>query len=122
MSLRILVIEDNPTNLDLMTYLLKAFGHTVSAARAGEEGVRLALEEPFDLILCDIGLPGIDGLEVARRIRQAPALARVPLIAVTASAMVGDREHVLAAGFDAYISKPITPETFVQDVEKFVRK
>jgi two-component system cell cycle response regulator len=119
MGLRILVIEDNPANLELMTYLLRAFGHATLSAVDGEAGVEAALAGAPDLILCDLALPGLDGYGVARRLKAEPALAGVPLIAVTASAMVGDRDRVIAAGFDGYMSKPITPETFVSEVEAF---
>jgi CheY-like chemotaxis protein len=117
---RILIIEDNPANLELMVYLLKAFGHVPVTARDGAEGLALAGERP-DLILCDIQLPDVDGWELARRMRADPALAAVPLVAVTALAMVGDRDRVLQAGFDGYLSKPIEPETFVSSVESFLR-
>src|SRR5437868_1108483 len=105
---RILVIEDNPTNLELMTYLLNAFGHTTLSASDGEEGVEVALRTRPDLILCDLALPKLDGFGVARRLKADPDLKDVPLIAVTASAMVGDRDKVIAIGFDGYITKPIT--------------
>jgi two-component system cell cycle response regulator len=120
--LRILVIEDNPANLELMTYLLRAAGHSVLTALDGEAGVEVAQRERTDLVLCDISLPKRDGFEVAGVLKGAPASAAVPLIAVTASAMVGDRDKVLAAGFDGYISKPITPETFVGEVEQYIRR
>jgi CheY-like chemotaxis protein len=122
MGNQILVIEDNPANLELMTYLLKAFGHTPIVARDGEEGVAAALRATPDLILCDIALPKLDGYGVARRLKAHPDLRKVPLIAVTASAMVGDREKVIATGFDGYISKPITPETFVAEVESYIER
>jgi CheY-like chemotaxis protein len=112
-SARVLVIEDNPTNLDLMTYVLQAVGHTVLAAATGEEGMRLALAERPDLILCDIHLPDRNGMEVARLLRRDARLHGVPFVAVTALAMVGDRERILAAGFDGYIAKPIEPEQFI---------
>lgn len=121
MALRILVIEDNPTNLELMRYLLRAFGHTVDAARDGEEGVRIAMDTLPDLVLCDIALPKLDGYGVAQRLKGDPRVRHIPLVAVTALAMVGDRDRVLATGFDGYITKPIAPETFVQDVAGFVR-
>ncbi len=120
MGARILVIEDNPANLQLMTYLLEAFGHTVVPAHSGEEGLERAAELP-DLILCDMQLPGLDGFEVARALSQSRSLRALPLVAVTALAMVGDRERVLAEGFDGYLAKPIEPETFVQQVETFLR-
>jgi CheY-like chemotaxis protein len=118
---RILVIEDNATNMHLMTYLLAAFGHTPLMARDGEEGVEAALHHLPDLILCDLALPRLDGYGVAQRLKQEPSVCGVPLIAVTASAMVGDRDKVIAQGFDGYISKPITPETFVTEVESYLQ-
>jgi CheY-like chemotaxis protein len=121
MGRRVLVIEDNPTNLDLMTYLLKAFGHTTMTATDGEHGVELASETHPDIILCDIALPRLDGYGVAQRLKADPALRTIPLIAVTAAAMVGDRDKVIAAVFDGYISKPIAPETFVAEVENHLR-
>lgn len=120
MGCRILLIEDNPTNLELMTYLLKAFGHATCSAADGEAGVQLALETSPDLILCDIALPKLDGFGVVQRLKAEPAMAAVPVIAVTASAMVGERDKIIAAGFDGYISKPITPETFVSEVESYL--
>jgi two-component system cell cycle response regulator len=121
MGARILVIEDNPANLELMRYVLGAFGHTVVTAIDGDEGIAAARRERPDLIVCDLQLPGIDGFEVVRRLNADPAFARVPLIAVTAYAMVGDRERVLAAGFDDYIAKPIEPQSFVDRVDGFLR-
>jgi len=121
MALRMLVIEDNAANMELMTYLLTAFGHTVLSARTGEHGIDMALRTAVDVILCDIALPGIDGYAVARRLKDEPGLAGVPIVAVTASAMVSDRDKVVAAGFDGYITKPITPETFVAEVVDYAR-
>lgn len=120
MAGRVLLIEDNPTNLDLMTYLLQAFGYTVLSAGDGERGLEIASREPLDFILCDMQLPGIDGAEVSKRLQLNPRLCALPRIAVTAMAMVGDRERVLAAGFSGYIAKPIEPETFVSQIEAFV--
>lgn len=118
---RILIIEDNAANLDLMHYLLTAFGHEPLAATDGLAGLEAAARERPDLILCDLQLPGLDGFEVARRLKADPLLGRVPLVAVTAYAMVGDRERILAAGFDGYLPKPIAPETFGQQVAVFLR-
>ena len=117
---RILVIEDNPANMQLMIYLLRAFGHDTFDAMDGEAGLAVAKRELPDLILCDLQMPGIDGYEVARRIRLDADLKTVPLVAVTAYAMAGDREKVLAAGFNGYISKPINPELFLGQVEAFL--
>lgn len=121
MGARVLVIEDNAANLELMTYLLTAFGHTVLVARDGKEGVASAAHDTPDIILCDLALPEMDGYEVARSVRNERRLRSVPIIAVTASAMAGDRERVIQAGFDGYMMKPITPETFVQDVEGYLQ-
>ncbi|HEX4332223.1 MAG TPA: response regulator [Usitatibacter sp.] len=120
MGARVLIIEDNATNLELMRYLLGAFGHEPVAAEDGESGIAKATSQRPDAIICDIQMPGIDGFDVLRRLRAIPALAGVPVIAVTALAMVGDRERVLEAGFDGYISKPIEPTAFVPQVEAFL--
>jgi CheY-like chemotaxis protein len=120
MPARVLLIEDNKENLELMTYLLKAYGHIVFTAGNGREGVEAARRELPDLILSDLQMPIMDGYGVARIIRGDSELAKLPMIAVTAYAMRGDRERVLAAGFDGYISKPIVPEEFVSQVEAFL--
>ena len=119
---RILVIEDNPQNLELMSYLLRAFGHVVVSASDGAEGLDLVGREMFDVIICDVHLPKFDGYEVVRRLKKDSVLRRIPVVAVTALAMVGDRDKVLAAGFDGYIDKPIAPEMFVKQVEAFMHK
>ena len=121
MLARVLIIEDNLANLELMTYLLVAFGHVSLTTQNGEEGLAAARRETPDVIVCDIQLPGIDGYSVARQIKAEAALRAIPVVAVTALAMVGDREKALASGFDGYVSKPIDPETFVAHVESFLR-
>jgi two-component system cell cycle response regulator len=118
---RILIIEDNPTNLELMNYLLEAFGHKTVSAESGEVGLELARNGSVDLIVCDLQLPGIDGYEVVRRMKSLPEARSIPVVAVTAFAMVGDRDRALAAGFDGYLAKPIIPETFVRQVEGFLK-
>jgi CheY-like chemotaxis protein len=117
---RILVIEDNPTNLDLVLYLLRAAGHEPRTARDGASGLDEARLHRPALVLLDLQMPGMDGFEVLRRLRADPALASVPVVAVTALAMVGDRERILAAGFDGYIPKPIVPEAFLAQVASFL--
>jgi CheY-like chemotaxis protein len=114
------VIDDNPANLDLMLYLLRAFGHDPEGVSDGLAGVQAARDGGFALVLTDILMPGIDGYELARRLKADAALASTPLIAVTALAMAGDRERIAAAGFDGYIPKPIEPQTFVTQVEAFL--
>ena len=103
-----------------MLYLLQAFGHQVSGARDGAEGIDSARQQRPDLILLDIHMPKMDGYEVARRLRDDPDCRSIPIVAVTALAMVGDREKLLASGFDGYISKPIEPETFSARVQEFL--
>jgi len=114
------VIEDNPTNLQLMVYLLTAFGHEALEAHEGVEGVEKAQREKPDLILLDIHMPRMDGYEVARRLGEMPDSARIPIVAVTALAMVGDREKILASGFSGYIAKPLDPETFATQVQEYL--
>lgn len=120
MPARILIIEDNPTNMELMVYLLHAYGHTAMLAPDGHAGIALAASALPDLIVCDIHLPGMDGYGVVRHIKRQPALAGIPIVAVTALVMVGDRENLLAAGFDGYIGKPIEPTTFIPQLEVFL--
>ncbi len=120
MSARILVIEDNPTNMELMRYLLQAFGHTALAASDGRQGLISARYERPDLIICDIHLPKLDGFGVVRKLKDDPCTQVVPVIAVTAQAMVGDRDKLLNAGFDGYICKPIEPECFVAQVDAYL--
>lgn len=118
---RILIIEDNAANRELMGYLLGHAGHEIVTACDGDEGVVRARDgAPAELIVCDIHLPGLDGYGVARAIRETGRLAHVPLVAVTALAMVGDREKVLAAGFDGYIAKPIRPREFAAEVAAYL--
>ena len=118
MTRRILLIEDNEQNRYLATFLLERHGYRVEVAADGLAGVEAATASPPALILLDIQLPGMDGHAVARTLRGVPTLARVPIIAVTSYAMVGDREKVLAAGCDGYLEKPIDPETFVASIEE----
>jgi CheY-like chemotaxis protein len=119
---RILVIEDNPANMELMAYLLRAFGHEPLFAYDGKQGIDAACRCSPDLVICDVHLPGIDGYGVVQHLKKQPPLRFVPVIAVTALAMVGDQDKLLAAGFDGYISKPIDPESFVPLIEKFIRR
>jgi CheY-like chemotaxis protein len=120
MRASILVIEDNEDNMALAEYLLRAGGYEPLLARSGVTGVALAIDERPDLILLDIRMPDMDGYEVAVAVRRHPELQQTRIVAVTASAMVGDRERVAAAGFDGYIPKPINPETFVRQIERFL--
>lgn len=121
MAARILLIEDNEQNRYLATFLLERHGHQVIPATDGMAGVSRARAEPPDLVLLDIQLPGMDGYAVASALRTLPTLAATPIVAVTSYAMPGDREKALAAGCDGYIEKPINPDTFVAEVEAFIR-
>lgn len=117
---RILLIEDNRDNRELMRYLLTAFGHVLLTAENGETGITMALREHPDLVLCDIHLPGADGYAVLRELRGHSALDAIPIVAVTALAMLGDRDKGLAAGFAGYIAKPIEPQSFVATVDAYL--
>jgi two-component system cell cycle response regulator len=121
MPARILIIEDNPANLELMDYLLKYSGHEVLAAMDGVTGLELARREAPDLIICDIQIPLLDGFGVARSLKADARLRLIPLVAITAFAMVGDRERVLAGGFDHYLAKPIDPQAFVAQMEALIQ-
>jgi len=112
---RILVVDDNLANLDLILYLLRAFGYEADGARDGLEGWEAAQAAEYALVLTDILMPGIDGYEFARRLGELSKRPRI--VAVTALAMPGDRDRMLAAGFDGYLSKPIDPAAFRQTVE-----
>jgi two-component system cell cycle response regulator len=118
---RILVIEDNPDNMELITYLLKQYGYATIIAMDGEAGLAAAQKEIPDLIVCDIQLPKLSGTEIAKRLKSDNKLKGIPLIAVTAYSMVGDRDKLLAVGFDGYIAKPIDPENFVKQIEQFLQ-
>ena len=106
--------------MELMVYLLRAFGYTPLAAYDGEEGVRMARSELPDLIICDVHLPKLDGYGVVAELKKDPLLRKIPALAVTALAMVGDRERLLEAGFNGYIGKPIEPDLFVAELESFL--
>ena len=114
----VLVVEDQDENLDLMVYLLTAFGHETLVARDGAEGVAVAAQARPDLVVMDLQMPVMDGYEAAARLKADPGLAEIPLVAVTAYAMVGDQEQILRRGFDGYLTKPIDPEAFVSELER----
>ena len=103
----ILLVEDNEKNMKLFGDVLTAKGYRTVEARSGEEAVAVARTQPPDLVLMDIRLPGIDGVETLRRLRADGRTASIPVLAVTAQAMRGDREQFLAEGFDGYLSKPV---------------
>jgi two-component system cell cycle response regulator DivK len=121
MKQKVLLIEDNPQNRYLATFLLESHGYEVSSAVDGPSGVDLAPKLRPDVILLDIQLPGMDGYAVAQALREIEEMQETPIIAVTSYAMAGDREKSLAAGCNGYIEKPINPDTFVKDIENIVK-
>jgi len=120
MSARVLVVEDNPLNLKLIRDVLEFRGFDVVTARSGEEGVAAASTTAPDLVLMDLQLPGIDGHEALQRIRADPRCSAVPVVAVTAFAMKDDVEQAAAAGFDGFISKPISVRALPQQLAQFL--
>jgi two-component system cell cycle response regulator DivK len=117
---RVLVVEDNPKNLKLVRDVLMHSGYEVIEATTGEDGVRLAIGARPDLILMDIQLPGMDGAEALRQIRERGPDPGVPAVAVTAFAMNEDRERVFASGFNGYLEKPISVRALPQLVRDFL--
>ncbi|GIH03763.1 response regulator [Rhizocola hellebori] len=120
LAAQILIVEDNPQSLELMSYLLQASGYVVHGAQSGAQALVAARNEPIDLVLLDLQLPDVDGYHVLRDLRAEGRTATTKIIAVTAVAMVGDRERTLNAGFDHYVPKPINPRTFVNEVEAWL--
>ena len=118
-SAQILVVEDNDRNMRLFCDVLQASGYRTLEATTGESAVELALEHQPDLVLMDIQLPDIDGVEALARLRADERSASLPVLALTAQAMEGDRERFLAAGFDCYLSKPVDIAEFVATVKRY---
>jgi len=116
---RILVVEDNEKNMKLFRDVLQAKGYQPIEASSGEQAVELATEHVPDLILMDVQLPGIDGIEALGRIRADERTKAIPVVALTAQAMAGDRERFLESGFDGYISKPVDVLEFIQTVASY---
>jgi two-component system cell cycle response regulator DivK len=113
---RVLIVEDNPANMTLAVFLLQTVGHTVLSATDAEAGLALARDEQPDLILMDVQLPGMDGLEAATLLKGDEATRAIPVIALTALAMKGDEERIRAAGCDGYIAKPMQYREFLDTV------
>jgi two-component system cell cycle response regulator DivK len=116
----ILVVEDNDKNLKLIRDVLQFAGYEVVAASSAELGVAMAIEHPPDLVLMDLQLPGMDGTEGLRQLRESPRTKNVPVVAVTAFAMRDDRERTLNAGFDGYLAKPISVTLLPAQVRSFL--
>jgi CheY-like chemotaxis protein len=117
---RILLVEDNPASLELMRYLLASAGHETLLATNGQEAIQHLAAALPDLVVTDIQMPGLDGYELLAHIRADLRLRALRVIALTAYSMPGDRERVMSAGFDGYMSKPIDPETILQDVQTYL--
>jgi two-component system, cell cycle response regulator DivK len=122
MGQRILVVEDNAKNLKLLRDVLQFSGYDVAEAQSGEEGVEMAGNRTPDLILMDLQLPGIDGVEALRLLRENPNTRAVPVVAVTAFAMENDRIQALLAGFDGYIEKPISVRALPSQVKTLLQQ
>jgi CheY-like chemotaxis protein len=112
----ILLVEDNPVNRRLAVFLLRSQGYQVREATTAQEAFEILEKERLDLIVMDIQLPGMDGLEITRKLKEKPATADIPVIAVTSYAMKGDREKALAAGCVGYVTKPIDKKIFIDEV------
>jgi CheY-like chemotaxis protein len=118
----VLVVEDNDMNMQLVEYLLEEGGYHIVKAASGEEALTITLTgRPPDLILMDIHLPGMDGLSVVREMKSNGRTKTIPILALTAHAMRGDKDRFLEAGCDGYISKPIDVKTFLSSIEQFLR-
>ncbi|MDX1993518.1 MAG: response regulator [bacterium] len=117
--MKILYVEDNPQNMRLVRKMLGVGGHDMIEALNGRSGIEVAEAEMPDLILMDINLPDIDGMEVARYLKSNPRMAHIPIIALTANAMFGDRERFLAAGCDGYLAKPISKNELLNTIAHF---
>ncbi len=118
----ILYVEDNPQNMRLVRKMLRVGGYEMLEAQDGESGFQMACDERPDLILMDINLPDIDGIAVTQRLKLMPELAQIPIIALTANAMFGDRERFVDAGCDGYLAKPVTKNELLNTVAHFLEK
>jgi CheY-like chemotaxis protein len=119
----VLVVEDNDMNMQLVEYLLEEGGYRIVKASSGEEALTITRDAaaPLDLILMDIHLPGMDGLSVVRAMKSDQRTQKIPILALTAHAMRGDKDRFLEAGCDGYISKPIDVKTFLSSLEQYLR-
>lgn len=120
--IKILIAEDNAVNRELLRELLELRGYTVLEACDGQEALQMIEQTQPDLLLLDIGMPVMDGFAVIRRIRENPRLAKLPVVAVTAYAMRGDRERILNSGFDGYLSKPVNPPALTEELDRLRTK
>ena len=117
---RVLVVEDNDNNMKLICLVLEKHGYEPIQAFTGLDGVEKAISERPDIILMDVQLPDINGMEAVKRIRMVDEMQKIPIIAITSYAMSGDREMILKMGCNGYFEKPVNPLTIVKDIEKIV--
>ncbi|HZV47908.1 MAG TPA: response regulator [Thermodesulfovibrionales bacterium] len=121
MQRKVLIVEDNEDNRELVVKVLKNKGYITVEAEDGEEAIEKAVSEKPDLILLDISIPKLDGYEVAKRLKSLEEFKEIPIVAFTAHAMKGDREKVIAAGFEGYISKPVNIRELPNQIRSFIR-
>ncbi len=114
----VLIAEDNPINRELLRELLEARGYTVTEACNGQEALAMVEQAPPDILLLDIGMPLLDGFAVVRKLRENPRFSSLPIVAVTAYAMQGDREKIMSSRFDGYLSKPVSSSLLVQELDR----
>jgi CheY-like chemotaxis protein len=119
---KILIAEDNPVNRELLRELLEARGYTVLEACDGEAALHMIEQTYPDLLLLDIGMPVLDGFGVVRKIRENPRMAALPVVAVTAYAMQGDREKIMNSQFDGYLSKPVNAQSLREELDRLLKK
>lgn len=119
---KVMIVEDNPQNMKLIEMLLRAKSYVLLKARDGEEALDVATREKPDLIVMDMQLPKMSGIEVTKRLRQMPVFSQIPIIALTAYAMRGDKERFLEAGCDAYISKPINTRELPEIIDQMLQE
>lgn len=118
----ILVVEDNPDNQQLVTWILEDEGYTVVCADTAEDGLRLLESHSFTLILMDISLPGMDGKQATQHIRNTPSIAATPIIALTAHAVQGERESIMASGVDDLLTKPVDEMALIKRIEEMINR
>jgi CheY-like chemotaxis protein len=119
---KVLIAEDNAVNRELLRELLEARGYSVDEACNGQAALQMIAQNRPDIVLLDIGMPVLDGFAVVRKIRENPRLATLPVLAVTAYAMQGDREKILNSGFDGYLSKPLNAVVLAEELDRLLSK
>lgn len=121
MMTRVMLVEDNQMNSRLVEYVLIRDGFAISVMASAEEALRAAADDPPDIILMDIQLPGMDGLEATRQLKKNPITENIPIVAITAHAMTGDEERIRDAGCEGYISKPINTRELANTIRKYLK-